>query len=267
MLRCKYYGIISTCYIAVFHTGMNVKCRMYDLPLCFLSLSARVKVGIINGTEAKPHSRPYMVSVQKDGQHHCGGFLVSDQYVMSAAHCWEENEKFTAVLGAHDLSNSNENAINMAVEPKIHENYHRENYDWDIMFWKLPEAVKKSKTVSWISIPESNEEIPGDTVCSVAGWGKTESKTSSVRLLETETTVMDRTKCEQIYLQLTSRMMCAMHPGKPCQGDSGGPLVCNDVAVGIVSFGRNPCESSILPEVYVKIGAYLPWIKKIIGKV
>uniref|UniRef100_A0A8B9K691 Si:dkey-78l4.13 n=1 Tax=Astyanax mexicanus TaxID=7994 RepID=A0A8B9K691_ASTMX len=48
----------------------------------------RSDVGIINGTEAKPHSRPYMVSVQRNGKHTCGGFLVSEHFVMTAAHCW-----------------------------------------------------------------------------------------------------------------------------------------------------------------------------------
>ncbi|MGH0156443.1 UNVERIFIED_CONTAM: hypothetical protein FKN15_031507 [Acipenser sinensis] len=43
---------------------------------------------IIGGWEAKPHSRPYMVSVQHNGTHHCGGFLVADQWVVSAAHCY-----------------------------------------------------------------------------------------------------------------------------------------------------------------------------------
>uniref|UniRef100_A0A8B9K958 Peptidase S1 domain-containing protein n=1 Tax=Astyanax mexicanus TaxID=7994 RepID=A0A8B9K958_ASTMX len=46
-----------------------------------------VKVGIINGTEAEPHSRPYMVSIQLQEQHVCGGFLITDSFVMTAAHC------------------------------------------------------------------------------------------------------------------------------------------------------------------------------------
>lgn len=44
-------------------------------------------VGIINGTVVQPYSRPYMVSVQKGQEHICGGFLVSESFVMTAAHC------------------------------------------------------------------------------------------------------------------------------------------------------------------------------------
>uniref|UniRef100_A0A8C1JL89 Peptidase S1 domain-containing protein n=1 Tax=Cyprinus carpio TaxID=7962 RepID=A0A8C1JL89_CYPCA len=49
----------------------------------------RVNVGIVNGKEAKPHSRPYMVSIQNNFMHICGGFLISDEFVMTAAHCWK----------------------------------------------------------------------------------------------------------------------------------------------------------------------------------
>ncbi|KAL0153229.1 hypothetical protein M9458_051470 [Cirrhinus mrigala] len=52
-----------------------------------LTFTAHVKVGIVNGTEAKPHSRPYMVSLQKNEKHFCGGFLISDDFVLTAAHC------------------------------------------------------------------------------------------------------------------------------------------------------------------------------------
>ena len=42
---------------------------------------------IIGGREAVPHSRPYMVSLQKAGAHLCGGVLVHPQWVLTATHC------------------------------------------------------------------------------------------------------------------------------------------------------------------------------------
>ncbi|RXN24201.1 granzyme 1 [Labeo rohita] len=52
-----------------------------------LTFTAHVNVGIVNGTEAKPHSRPYMASIQMNKDHICGGFLIHDQFVLTAAHC------------------------------------------------------------------------------------------------------------------------------------------------------------------------------------
>lgn len=45
---------------------------------------------ITGGSEADAHSRPYMASLQWNGKHECGGFLISSQWVMSAAHCFQD---------------------------------------------------------------------------------------------------------------------------------------------------------------------------------
>ncbi|XP_056614776.1 serine protease ami-like [Triplophysa dalaica] len=78
-------------------------------------LSASVNVGIVNGTEAQPHSRPYMVSIQENGVHVCGGFLISDESVLTAAHCREKNEILTVVAGVQDFSSTKEKPVKIEV--------------------------------------------------------------------------------------------------------------------------------------------------------
>ncbi|KAL6056873.1 hypothetical protein STEG23_003277 [Scotinomys teguina] len=60
---------------------------------------------IIGGHEVTPHSRPYMVSVDFEGRHHCGGFLLHVHWVVSAAHYLSDRDPSTGlvVLGAHAL--------------------------------------------------------------------------------------------------------------------------------------------------------------------
>lgn len=53
-------------------------------------LAAQSHLRIIGGHEAKPHSRPYMVSVQSKGVHTCGGALLNPRWVLTAAHCIPE---------------------------------------------------------------------------------------------------------------------------------------------------------------------------------
>ncbi|XP_058616101.1 granzyme B-like [Onychostoma macrolepis] len=238
-----------------------------------LTFTARVNVGIVNGREAKPHSRPYMVSVQKDKEHICGGFLISDRFVMTAAHCRKNAPVVTVVLGAHDLRK--ENSVRFTVD-SYHQHPIRQsnlfNNDADVFGLQLEKNVQLNNNIKWISIPAEEGDIEAGSVCSIAGWGLLETKGKrSDHLMETNVTVMNNKKCESKWGKedfSASQMMCVYGDGGSCEGDSGGPLVCGDTAIGVTSFGDpDLCNSPELPEVYTKISAYIPWIKNIIGNV
>ncbi|KAL1251320.1 hypothetical protein QQF64_019116, partial [Cirrhinus molitorella] len=230
-----------------------------------------VQVGIVNGTEAKPHSRPYMVSIQRNNKHKCGGFLVSERFVMTAAHCFEKVENLTVVVGAHDYTHGSRR---MDVKfYHIHPGYDSKHLLNDIMLIQLHEKVNKSNNIKWISIPKKDKDIKAKTKvkCSVAGWGKKNTKGgASAKLMEVNVTIIDPKECKKYWGKdySTSRMVCAGGHGGFCQGDSGGPLVCNNVAVGVVSYNeKNNCNSPKLPNVYTKISKFLTWIKAILGVV
>ncbi|XP_048037654.1 granzyme-like protein 1 [Megalobrama amblycephala] len=236
--------------------------------LPYPTLPSSVNVGIVNGTEAIRHSRPYMVSIQKNNKHICGGFLVSEQFVMTAAHCYKAGEILTVVVGAHDLKNGSRMAVKFY---HIHPGYESKSLLNDIMLLQLHVKVKESKKVNWISIPKKDKDIKANTKCSVAGWGrKTTDGTASAKLMEVDVTIIDKKACQKYWGKTysTSRMVCAGGRGGFCQGDSGGPLVCNKVAVGVVSFTqKNNCDFPTLPNVYTRISKYVPWINCVFGAV
>ncbi|KAK3533567.1 hypothetical protein QTP70_023434 [Hemibagrus guttatus] len=233
---------------------------------------AYVNMGIVNGSVVKAHSRPYMVSVQKDGKHRCGGFLVSENFVMTAAHCWNPGMKLTVVLGAHDLKKGRSALIRTEVKLyHIHPMYNSENLLGDIMLLQLNKTIKKTKGISWITIPKKlNQDVKANQVCSIAGWGKqSDNGRSSDLLMEADVTVIDTKICEKEWGEpfSVSSVMCSKNRGGFCQGDSGGPLVCKNTAVGIVSFYEDgKCKTPRLPYVYTKISKYLPWINCILGR-
>uniref|UniRef100_A0A673JM99 Si:dkey-78l4.12 n=1 Tax=Sinocyclocheilus rhinocerous TaxID=307959 RepID=A0A673JM99_9TELE len=215
-------------------------------------------VGIVNGREAKPHSRPYMVCLQKNWLHVCGGFLISDEFVLTAAHCRENSETLTVVVGAHDLKNKTEGSVR--VKNYIpHSNYKRPIWN-DIML--LRETVKLNNYVKWISLPKNGEDVEANTLCSVAGWGRlwTDGPLSD-RLMEANVYIMNSRACYKRWPEIdysVSQMMCTYAYGGFCNGDSGGPLVCGDTAVGVVSFCHTyRCNSPENPNVYTKISAYI----------
>ncbi|XP_056112404.1 duodenase-1-like [Rhinichthys klamathensis goyatoka] len=230
-----------------------------------LTFTARVNVGIVNGTEARPHSRPYMVSLQKNREHICGGFLISNQFVLTAAHCQIKNEKLTAVVGAHNLKNENEGSVRIGVKSYIK---HPDIEKNDIMLLQLEKKITPSKHVYWISLLKKKNVNKKDPNCSVAGWGRLGMNSpGSDRLMEAYVKIMDYATCKKKWKRqqkkLGSKMMCAYGDCGSCEGDSGGPLVCGDTAVGVTSFGDpEHCNSPNKPNVYTKISPYLKWIHK-----
>ncbi|XP_050957799.1 mast cell protease 1A, partial [Labeo rohita] len=236
-----------------------------------LTCIARVNVGIVNGKEAKPHSRPYMVSVQSKEQHICGGFLISDRFVMTAAHCRKKTQALTVVLGAHNLQNKNENSVRIKVKSyHTHPQYTSESFRNDILLLRLEKNAQLNNNIKSISIPAEEGDIEADSVCSIAGWGLLETNgKQSNHLMETNVKVVNNKECESKWGEeefSASLMMCVYGEGGSCDGDSRGILVYGDTAVGVTSFGDPEiCNSPERPEVYTKISAYLPWINSIIG--
>ncbi|XP_061096488.1 mast cell protease 3-like [Conger conger] len=228
--------------------------------------AAQQDSSIVNGREAKPHSRPYMVSVQRNNVHICGGFLVSNFFIMTAAHCWK-GERLTVLLGAHDINKKHEGKRAEVEMYYKHPDFRKP--DNDIMLLQLKTAVKKTEKVQWIPLPKKDEDVKPGTICSVAGWGALKTNGSgSPRLQEVEVTVVDRNMCREMWgkIPITRRMMCAGGSDSNrgfCQGDSGGPLVYHGQAVGIVSF-NNYCDYPDVPNVYTQISKFLPWIRKYI---
>ncbi|XP_067255104.1 complement factor D-like [Chanodichthys erythropterus] len=238
-------------------------------------LSAHVNVSIVNGKEAKRHSTPYMVSLQTYGHHICGGFLISDQFVLTAAHCWKGYDNLMVVVGAHDLRDS-KSSDHIRVKSYIpHPNYRPTNkphhHDADIMLLKLKKKVNLNKKVGVIPLPKKGEDVKADTACSVAGWGRLMIGGSRSNLLmEAKVSVIDNNECRNRWGELysVSKMICVYGRGGTCKGDSGGPLVCGNTAVGITSFGsRNHRNTLERPNVYTKISQYIQWIKKVVRNV
>lgn len=227
--------------------------------------------GIVGGREAKQHSRPYMVSLQHRNAHCCGGFLIRNDFVLTSGHCLKYHP-LVAVLGAHHLSNTKtQQRINVSkyYRHPLHLNFNQTQYD--IMLLKLKTKAKIDKMVNVIGLPKTNEKIPADTKCSVAGWGMTKSNTASVdALMEANVTTRSDKICMCVWTRKyfdPKQMLCApTKKGKGfCQGDSGGPLVCHNKAQGIVSYNyQDDCEGSDFPQVYMKISFFLPWINEVL---
>ncbi|KAK5930986.1 hypothetical protein CgunFtcFv8_027178 [Champsocephalus gunnari] len=110
------------------------------LILLALTLGGQVRTGkIIGGHKAAAHSRPYMVLLKTemdDGTtKHCGGFLLNEDFVMTAAHC--QARSYTVLLGVHNVKHNDEIQRINVDQTFPHKDYNATNYKNDIMLLKL----------------------------------------------------------------------------------------------------------------------------------
>ncbi|XP_077187925.1 complement factor D-like [Paroedura picta] len=232
---------------------------------------ARPRGRILRGQEALPHQRPHMASLQVAGKHICGGFLIADQWVLSAAHCLEDagNETLQVLVGAHSLSEVEPNKRLLGVRALFpHPNSSVENYHDDLLLIQLEERVSTNAHVQILPFQRRDREVPVGTQCEVAGWGII-SNTGRLpdKLHRVELAVISRTLCNtRIHYDgsITEKLMCTESKKKDsCKGDSGGPLVCNGVAEGVVATGSRVCGNWKKPGIYTRIPPYVDWINSV----
>ncbi|XP_057578528.1 mast cell protease 1A-like [Hippopotamus amphibius kiboko] len=237
------------------------------LLLVALLLSPTGEAGkIIGGHEAKPHSHPYMavllIQTSKEFSR-CGGFLVREDFVLTAAHC--SGSSITVTLGAHNVNKQERTWQVIPVRRAIpHPHYNNKNHQNDIMLLQLTRKANLTSAVSPIRLPWRREPVKPGMVCSVAGWGLLGvNMPIAEKLQEVELEVQKNEQCSSRYKDYNdSIQICAGDPRKrksSFKGDSGGPLVCNGVAQGIVSFGN---KDGTPPNVYTRISGFLHWIQK-----
>ncbi|XP_051550326.1 mast cell protease 2-like [Myxocyprinus asiaticus] len=241
--------------------------------LTSLTLTGAFGADIINGRKAKKNSLQYMASVQVDGNHKCGGFLIDPSYVLTAAHC-DKSGNMTVILGTHNIGPEGARLRSYTVQnkhkPPSFINIKNGN---DIMLLKLSRKLKTNKGVKIVKIPSKDKPIKPKSKCLVAGWGKTEQHNVVNDLLVTDVSTINFTVCQTMWrkvkVNLPDNVLCAgglETKSGACQGDSGGPLVCSGLAVGVVSFNyKSQCDYPNIPNIYTQISKYLPWIKKVIN--
>ncbi|XP_039614112.1 anionic trypsin-2-like [Polypterus senegalus] len=229
-------------------------------------LAVSFRLGISDGDVAQNQDLQFMVSVQEGEKHHCGGFLISDRFVVTAGHCKFRN--CSIVYSSHNLRQVKQWQRIKVQKTFRHENYTDKPLHNDIMLLQLAKPVKLNKGVKVAQLPKKRSTLENDAKCRVAGWGMTShGPTDDLNVVTVK--VLNRNKCAHFWktrnVVITDKMLCtgSFKTEKGfCKGDSGGPLVCDNKAQGIVSFKHeSECRYPDLPNVYTSVAAYADWIQ------
>ncbi len=235
---------------------------------------------IIGGEEAEPGAWPWMVAlVHADNvvaDLFCGGTLIDDQWVLTAAHCTYtgggallQPAAVDVVIGRHVLSGADGQRLDV-VRIIRHPQYIKTSFNNDIALFELatPAVGAPIQLIDEL-MPQFEAK---DRPMMVTGWGTKDDGELSNVLRQVEVPLVDRETCRDSYGifddDVTDNMLCAglKAGGKDsCQGDSGGPLMTfdGDAAiwrqVGIVSWGDGCAEPNFYG-VYTRISRYADWV-------
>jgi len=226
---------------------------------------------IVGGVEATPHEFPWQVGLFFDG-YFCGGTIISEKYILTAAHCADGVYSHEVVIGAHEIRDSSNTIIN-AYGPTVHP-------EWDSFSLSNDLAILELETeIDWAEFGDnaspnclaSSGDFSGQTAL-VSGWGLDSDSASSISpvLRKVEAPVMSQSECESYWGNLNEGIVCINTEGghSSCNGDSGGPLSIPGSVyeqIGIVSFGSAAgCEIGA-PAGFSEVAKYIDWISSVTG--
>ncbi|XP_047486380.1 chymotrypsin BI [Penaeus chinensis] len=223
---------------------------------------------IVGGVEATPHSWPHQAALFIDDMYFCGGSLISNEWVLTAAHCMDGAGFVEVVLGAHNIRENEASQVSIvSTDFFTHENWNSWLLTNDIALIRLPSPVSTNSNIKTVRLPSSDVSV-GTTV-TPTGWGRPSDSASGISdvLRQVNVPVMTNDECNSVYGIVGDGVVCIDGTGgkSTCNGDSGGPLNLNGMTYGITSFGSSAgCEKGY-PAAFTRVHYYLDWIEQKTG--
>ncbi|XP_058837321.1 brachyurin-like [Topomyia yanbarensis] len=234
---------------------------------------------ITNGQQAAVGQFPYQIallSTFSGGTGLCGGSVLTNNFILTAAHCVQNAFGGTAIMGAHNRLNNEATQQRIAFGSggiTIHAGYTPTNIRNDIAVVRLNSPIVFTARIQPARIPTATDSRTfAGLTGTVSGFGRTSdaSQATSAVVMFTTNPILTNAVCLSNWggnaNLIQAQNICLSGAGgrSSCNGDSGGPLTVSDggssLQVGIVSFGSAAGCSIGMPSVYVRVTHFRAWI-------
>ncbi|XP_052871419.1 serine protease snake-like, partial [Anopheles cruzii] len=240
---------------------------------------------IVGGEQAKygefPHHALLGYPRETDSSQYdfrCGGTLISDRHVLTAAHCFSEGNPAVVRLGEYDTANVSDEEVQFGIEDFLkHPQYSNTRSYHDIALIRLDRQVWLTKYVRPACLWDSESRNITRYVATGFGYNETIGIELSTTMMKVQLDEFPVDDCARAFagqkrfrngVQAGQICVGSIVGGKDtCQGDSGGPLqvlanpkTCIYHVVGITSTG-GACGVGHSKAIYTKVSYYLDWIE------
>ena len=211
---------------------------------------------IVGGNIVTPHSHPYQAGLLINfggGTGLCGGSLVSQRAVLTAAHCSVGSSSTLVILGAHVLSANEGTQHRQTVNSwdyRIHHSYNDQNLQNDVSILLLPGNAPLNNAIRVIELAGGNSWDFAGEWATMTGWGGIDGGGTSTHLRWTNNNIISNAQCSSTLANIIHSTICTSTAGGrgTCGGDSGGPLTVQfqgqSLLVGVTSFVVGGCGVS-----------------------
>ncbi|XP_058461893.1 trypsin-4-like [Malaya genurostris] len=228
---------------------------------------------VVGGSETDISKIPFQISFLSR-EKPCGGSLIGDRWVLTAAHCTHTIDVKSLQIRVGSSHFASGGQLIQVKRVLQHPQYNNDIIDYDFSLLELTEAVVLNKTFFAVDLPKQDEPIIDGTLLQISGWGQTRNPLECNDVLRVaQVPVVNQEQCKMAYSPnpfdvVTERMLCAGYlidgGTDTCQGDSGGPLVAGRKLIGVTSWGGE-CAQPGFPGVYSRVAAVRNWIHKSCG--
>uniref|UniRef100_A0AB38ZEV6 Venom S1 protease with CUB domain 15 n=1 Tax=Oncocephalus sp. TaxID=2944721 RepID=A0AB38ZEV6_9HEMI len=245
---------------------------------CDCGWSRRSSGRIVNGEDVEEGQYPWAVSIQYGTMQWCGGSIITEYHVVTAAHCvvGKNIDDCRVLTGTINNTYTKDGQI-LRAEKFIANDYDPSKLHLnDIALIYLKDKITFSNKVGRICL-SPNRIIPNNQIITVMGWGSLgpqENMRSPQIMKRAHVRIVDYNTCSFLWYRMldTSKpdRVCVWDSkSTACFADSGGPLVWLDpetnryTLAALVSFGRGKCETSV-PQVNTDPSQFYDWIQNAI---